>query len=726
MDSYIRKTLSKMLTLFLAIGMGFSTFSCTDPETTDSTKFKLFYPDVTNIGPSMGAEIPQPTYIGAKPSDFEITEVTFKGAAVEKTSFEIDAKSGRIQIMNTNEMAVGTYKLSIACRTNGKFRVFKDLIAVNMMKAIPEGITVLPEILTVDYKDLIDADSKEELPTAKITTEKDHISISKYMIENVYLNDKRIEKFDFLRVSKDGVVYMERVSEDAVAPGKYTVDFKLATAIVGEESQDGIFERALTINVTSKPLRLVYEPNELRVEKKSKGSSVAPALAGSPEGLVYAIKSVEPANAAITIDAETGVLSIEASDALEVGSEFVVSVSATNEFGSADFDTAFKFSIVSFINPVTKLVYAEIGDIIQSTAFECKVAEVDGDELTYSFVGLDEKLAGLQIDQNTGRIYAEKGNQIAPGTYTVTVSAQNNKSSLEAKVSLVVKANPYFFTAVNWGNNIGLSPLTDHASQFRVKSEEEFTNLTFQVQSSDVAEGTAVEYTLTNQKSKGLKVEIDAATGQVSVQEGWTAGKVLMFVVKATAGKGTAGETVVKTPVFIHCSAAIDDVVIEYTPFVFKVNPRSGGYSVAPVLTGLKETDQFIMEYRRAFDYYNINGPESHIDGQPGAKDKTSFLSILWQQFFESVGIATPNYGARRPMVYTENEANLGSALIYVDRSNDHKVKVNPNKWSSEDGFANGVMIAQMTFDLNGDDKVMPGTKTKQVFPIAVWFNPNF
>lgn len=84
-----------------------------------------------------------------------------------------------------------------------------------------------------------------------------------------------------------------------------------------------------------------------------------------------------------------------------------------------------------------------------------------------------------------------------------------------------------------------------------------------------------------------------------------------MILVKATTGKGTAGEITIKTPVFIHCSGAVAGVTVNYTPFVFQVNPRTGGSSVAPTITGT-DLSTFIADYRRTFNYYNINGPAEH------------------------------------------------------------------------------------------------------------------
>ncbi len=723
MNSFTRKTHWKLLGILVLLGFGLSNGSCTDPKTTDSTKFALFYPDVINIGPSMGAEIPQPTYIGGQPSKFEITDVKFEGSSIASDSFTIDENTGRIQVTNTHNFAVGVYKLSLSCYSNNKYYELRDVLSIHMMKAIPAGIEVEPSTIQVDYKELITA-TQEVLPTAKVVTDGDHIAISKYKIASVYHNEQLIDKHDFVNISADGVISLSKVSAEAVQPGVYTVSLKLVTAVVGEDSEEGIFEKALTIDVTSKPLSLTYTPNEFRVEQGSKATSAAPAIAGSTTDLVYALKSVEPANEQISINPATGELTLNALASLAIGSEYQVSVTATNKFGAVDFDQVLKFTIVDFIQPITKFTYADVTGVIAGSAFENSVKEMDGDEVTYAFVELDPKLADLRIDQNTGLVSANKGHKIPTGTHTVRVKAQNTKGELEHTFKLQVVKNPYFFSYVHWGNNLDLANELQEASQYRVKSEEEYQALVLQVKATDIPEGVEVKYTV-DKLSKGLHLDLDAKTGEIALKGNWTENKVLMAVITAVTGKDTPGETVVKTPVFIHCSGISGGVSVEYTPFVFKVNPREGGYSAAPVITGLADPALFIMEYRRAFDYYNINGPASHIDGQPNAKNEQSFMSFMWRRFFESIGAATVNYGARRPMTYSENVANLGAPIAYVDPSNAHKIKINPNKWTDENGYANGVLIGQMTFVTNGTDKDVAGSKN-QIFPLAVWFNPSF
>ncbi len=79
-----------------------------------------------------------------------------------------------------------------------------------------------------------------------------------------------------------------------------------------------------------------------------------------------------------------------------------------------------------------------------------------------------------------------------------------------------------------------------------------------------------------------------------------------MVMVTATAGEGKTAVSV-KQPVFFHFSMISDsNVQLEYTPFVFQVNPARGGESIAPSLGAGIDKSTFRLDYRRDFFYYNI------------------------------------------------------------------------------------------------------------------------
>lgn len=727
MKSNLQNLTSRFLAILMTIGLCISGVSCTDPETTDSTKFAIFYAGVTDIGPSMNFNMSGPTYIGGTPSDFAITRVTLNGEAYDTNCFQIESNTGAISISDTKDLAVGLYALSISCRANGSVYEFKDIVSINMMRAIPEGIYVEPNKIKVDFGDIIDSESTAELPTAQVTTNGEHISIQKYIITNVYKDGILTEEENnFFIISNTGEISIVK-GESNIQPGKYTLDLKLTTAIVDEEAEEGIFTNAIEIDVTSKPLSLIYTPNPVKIEENAENISAAPTFVGSTDGLTYAIKSIEPENSSISIDPTTGVITVAANNNLAVGTTCNISITATNQYGTKDFDNIYTMNIVEFIDPITKFTYNNTEELIQAAAFEHTVNEMDGAEVTYSFVELDNKLSDLRIDPVTGTISAKKGNSIPVGQYTVTVLAKNTKSEKQASFTLTIKKNPYYFTYVHWGNNLNLTPVMNYASQFRATKKAELTSLVIPVAETDIPEGTEVEWEIDTENSTlaATNLEFDA-NGTIHVKGGWNSNnKVWFVVVKATTGKGTPGEITVKTPVFFHFANAKNGVTVNYTPFVFQVNPRTGGTSAAPTVTGADNMSNFLLDYRRTFDYYNINGPAEHKKGQPSVKD--SFMYSVWEAYYTAIGATTVNTGAKDPMSYYSNTSRLATPLGYVDATKDLAITINPNKWQNDYGYANGVMVGQMTFVTDGNPEMLShSSNTNQIFPIAIWFDTKF
>lgn len=720
MRSKLQNITSRLLAIFMVIGLCATSSSCTDPETTDSTKFAIFYAGITDIGPSMNFNLSAPTYIGSAPSDFAITRVTLNGEVYETNSFTIDANTGSIALTNTSTLSVGLYTLSVSCYSNGNYHEFKDIVTVNMMKPVPDGISVEPNKISIEYADIVNTESTIELPSAQVTTEGDHISIQKYIIANVRRDGVLVDKNDFFTISNTGKISVVK-GESNIQPGKYVLDLKLTTAIVDEAAEEGIYENAIEINITSKPLALTYTPNSVKVEENAQNISIAPTLVGSSDGLIYSIKSTTPSSSFVTIDPTTGVITLAANNELEIDATCEVSVTVKNQYGSADFEKVYTMTIVEFINPITKFEYSDTEEFIQAAAFEHSVKTIDGDEVNFSFVNLDSKLSDLNIDATTGKISAKKGNNIPVGQHNITVLAKNNKSELQATFKLNVKKNPYYFTYIHWGNNLSLTPARNYASQHRVTSSNDLLSLSIPVAETDIAKDVEVEWSIDNANSSVSGGVIDK-DGTITFTAGWTNAKVLMILVKATTGKGTPGEVTIKTPVFIHCASAVNGVTVNYTPFVLQANPRTGGSSVAPTVIGAN-LSTFIADYRRTFNYYNINGPAEHKNGQPGGGNDT-FMYSMWKSYYDAIGIASVNTGQKWPLSYYENTSRLAAPLAYVDATNNCAIKVNPNKWQNEYGYANGVMIGQITFVTDGN--VGNVSNGSQIFPLAIWFDTKF
>ena len=107
--------------MFVFTAVTFS--SCEDTETVDKSGFALHYTSLTDIGPSMTGVIASPSYKGSAPYDFAITGITFgdENEAYTGDCFTIDAAVGSIEVRNTENMADGTYRISVSSMTAGSF-----------------------------------------------------------------------------------------------------------------------------------------------------------------------------------------------------------------------------------------------------------------------------------------------------------------------------------------------------------------------------------------------------------------------------------------------------------------------------------------------------------------------------------------------------------------------------------------------------------------------------
>lgn len=718
------------------VALGFS--SCDDDDTTDSRGFALYYSSLTDVSPTMNGVIARPTFKGSAPSNFSITSVAFGEMNESYTgdSFQIDAETGEITILNTDNLHIGEYKISISCMSAGKMFYFQDAVVVNFMKAVPEGITVEPNEVRVDY-DVVTGDSKDELPTAQVTTDGNHITITGYQIASIKKGDQLVENFPnpFFTISKDGEISI--VKNKDFTTGKYVLSLKLNTAAAGKDSELGLFPDAVSVNVVSKPRMLTYSPDEDLLEEESEGFATEykgekPAYEGSLEGLNFSIASVEPASGKdkFTINEATGEISVLSGHNFKNGDSYQVSVLVKNEFCTEGvlFSNAFKLKVVEFIAPIQNFNYAET-TVKQALKFNIAKdpAFKGGGNLKFSFSESDQKKFKdiLTLNEETGEISAPKYNSLVVGTYPIHVIATNNKGSETAVFTLNVIENENFFTYVSYGNNIhnDESVGSVYDNQYRFHKKSEMNNKVLEPK-TDIKSSAGMKWKL-DIKNLMSGTSINKETGAITLTEsGWKDNQIGYAFVTATKGEGE--EQISRTfPVFIHCSVAKEGVTVEYTPFVLHVNPQFGGRSVVPTIN---KKEGFLMDYRRSFSYQNINGiREDGSKLESGAINNNQFLKNLWT----NVG-KTSNFGAKLPVSYYDhtgkvrksNELLANETLAYVDNdptANQFSVVVNPMAWYDK-GWADGVFMGQMTFVTN-NEPVKLGGSGNQIFPLAIWFD---
>ena len=735
-----RKAIAALVALTAII---VSVSSC-KAELTDTGAFALHYPGITDIGPSTNMDI-TPTWHGGTPESFEIFSVKREGEAVTAECFSIDPTTGVFSIRKSDNLPVGKYRIGIACKVGGERHEFAEAITVNMMPAIPEGIKVSPDKITILLSQVTNTGSDEELPTAQITTEGEHISIRNYLISGVRRDGKALKDWDGLfSVDKSGKFSI--LKNNKFNAGVYVIDFKLTTMVFGADSEEGLFSDALTVEVASAPISLVYNPSTAKVEAGESYTSPVPEFIGSVTGLEFSIKKVIPESDKFSIDKTSGVITLAKGHEYAIGDEIVLSVSAKNNYGERDFDQVLRIGIVEYIAPITLLAYNDT-TVWEGTKVNLKPKQRDGDEVTYSFEELPDALKELTINELNGTISVPKKNKIAQGEYSFKVKAQNPKGSLSATVKWNTTENPYAFTFVRWGNNLGLNPIQDYADQFRVSTTGPTT---IPVIESDIKEGVEALYEIkggskTKGESKINYVSIDPKTGKLTTDPSVLGGKIAQmrahFVfVNIKTGVGTSGETVMKIPVFFDFNAPRTEggYSIQYNPFAVRCNPKNGTTSVPPtilknnIVVRGEELKNITMDFRRDFNYWNINGHEKHLNGAAAKGDNTKFLSRVWAAYCQACGfVYDSEAGSRKAVSYYENyekntngKGDLNKAAAYI-RGEDLALHINPEKFMDEYGYANGIFTGQVTLGLDGKDP-QKANDPYRLFPLFVWFDTNF
>ena len=742
---------SGFLAILMLVLMAVSTTSCKDTETVDTSGFQLHYTSMTDIAPSMsGYVIANPSYKGLPPSDFAITRITFgeEGEAYTGDSFQIDASSGSIEILNTDNLSVGVYQISVSCVSGGTTYSFPDIVEVNFLKPVPDGIVVEPNLLTADYNDILDANSEAEMPTAQVTTDNsaEHITITGYAISNVRRGDVIYDNTanPLFAISETGEISIvkghDEATETNLVPGVYTIDLKLNTRAADANSELGIYTDALQVNVISAPRGLSYadgyvEAGDGTSEHPMRGfTSEAPVLRGSAEGANYAIVAVkrngvedESAMAKFSIDAATGIITIGDDHGFVIDDVYTVDVSVTNAYSAEGEvyvgEDALTITVVDWVSAPISLSYGNVSAqrLIEFTASP----EYEGGTtaLVYSFDNLDESLVDyLSIDSETGVISAAQMHEITPGDYTVVVKASNFVGEITGTMNLHVDEHPCYFTYIRYGNNLGLDETTE-ASQFRFHSLSEIQSMGTIAPKTDFnPDGGATLTWSSEAKFQSAGISIDRNTGVLTLgtTEANFAREMPIIFVTATATLDDFSYSHV-VPVFFHYAKEVNGITLEYTPFVFRTSPRLGGRSSVPVLGGA-DASNFLIDYRRSPQYWNLNGERS--DGTPhesGAIADNQFLTNLWTTYGAGTGSKDPMGFFRGTDI---DHSNLSRKLGYVDNtsgsSNKYSVVVNPNLWN-DDGWADGVFMMTMTFTVDGNiNNVNGGTEIR---PIAIWLD---
>lgn len=783
-DKFYSKTIGCIIAM-LAVVLGVS--SCKDDITTDDGSFALYYTSMTDIAPSMTGVIASPTYKGATPYDFKITGVIYsnkneKGEEVSETyngdCFTINAENGEISINSTRDMNIGKYFISVSCYASGSMYTFNNAVEVNFLKAVPDGIIVEPDFIEVRLADVNDKYGETVFPTAKVTTQNtaEHITIAGYKLSNVVrlesdgsetvINNNSLGLFS---VSDQGIISINKTTEETgydsqiVKPGLYRIDLKLTTMAsptLGEE--EGLFIDAIRINLSGAPTAISYEEGaiETGVEgnpEKPRGAFISskPFIEGSSINAVYEITEIKKSTGGVladasdeekkffSIDSSTGVISVPNTHTFVKDQVYKVSVKVSNSEGNCISDNALTLNVVEWVNPLVDFTY-EQGNMKQGMSFESVAANYGTDSyVKYSFKSLPGGYEDFfSINEATGVVKIEKYNTL-PRTeqgkpFVVEVQAKNFKNVVTGTLEINVNENPNYFSYISYGNNLvdDQTPGSIYDNQYRFNTMEEVNamNLTPKI---DVKDGKTITWKVVGKHQSQFIHWDNNANIAASMQkaEDWDNVEVTLTVllVSATVGEGEDAFTRTVPLCFNYVKPQGDGTAVLYTPFVFHVNPKKGGRSVVPEIVN---PGKFVMDYRRSFNYYNINGVDSKgnplKEGSPAGNGKPKvecFLTDLWQSVANST-----NFGAKLPMSYWEdsNKATLKdpltlseNTLAYVDNaSGENQFSVVVNKNFYHDGWGDGIVTGQMTFVTDGNVKTV--SNGKRTFPIAIWLDKTY
>lgn len=766
-------TIARLLNIYLVAALTLVYSSCSETELVDSTGFILQYYGVTDIGPSMTYTLEAPTYKGSTPYDFTITGVTLNEEAFENADyFVIDAETGAITIQNTESIPTGLYNISVGCYSNGKFYNFKDAVQVNMLLAVPDGVTVEPAEVLVNQ----DEENWAEA-SAQVTTEQDkHVSITGYSI----VQDESKPYLAYFNIDGKGKITINPETKDKLIAGEsYVLSLKLTTG-AGEH----MYTDAVTFKVVSKPRNLFYISQEALpdlFEVRVEGKSVVPTIEGAKDGLKFTIKSVTPETNAFTIDEATGQIMLPEGHSLEEDeTPYVFTITASNNYGSTDFESIYSAKIVAFIEPIqpNTFHYTEVNNLYQLGG------QIDSYEPDQGFVGgaptfsfdesnYEDNELKTHIDQEIITINSANGAISIANTHTlsaktheikVRVTNKKNEEGTVATLSVTVVKNPNDFTKVSWGTNIehDIVVTTKGGEAIKVTSEQEssprYMNQYRFIHNRDILPTITLQY---------INKETESSTIQYDLAETFPAGKFKDTTVDPNTGTITLGDTplansntsgtdyeggilLIKVtssgngapsvskniPVFISASKAESNKTLIFQPFVIKVNPKTG---VASTIDSWKElhiqstgghnyvtqepvTTNITFDYTGNYKYYNFDNNQKHASGTLGDTDPSKFLYQVWH----NCGFTKDSEkGNITPLTYYLT----GNKAAYIN--SNCELTIFSDKWKGVDGkYPYGAIVGQMKYNTDtskGYEDIHSSSSTsKAMYSLIIWFDENF
>ena len=133
--------MKRLLILFAAAAF---LSGCARASFVDDRDFDMYYMGISGIHPGETATS-APSYIGARPSEFEIYTISLNGNIYynpkidgklnENSSFFVDPSTGNFKLQNSSSLRTGRYAVGIKCRAAGKTYSYPEAVTIIMEKS---------------------------------------------------------------------------------------------------------------------------------------------------------------------------------------------------------------------------------------------------------------------------------------------------------------------------------------------------------------------------------------------------------------------------------------------------------------------------------------------------------------------------------------------------------------------------------------------------------------
>ncbi|MGN0189520.1 MAG: surface glycan-binding family protein, partial [Candidatus Cryptobacteroides sp.] len=454
----------------------------------------------------------------AKVTGYELRNLRKGGEPVDGIDafFSVNQETGEVSAVKGNGWTVGRYVMDIKVNTESfGTESTEGLVADALTVNVSADPVVVNYLETPTFAPNI---TRTYTPTLTGPVPSD------YAISKVTFSGAEYAGAEFSIDPATGVVTAAGKEDTGVGEYKVSISYKYA-------GQDLYSDDVLTVRfLPGVPEGILVTPAAASVEDKdiAEGSSASLpvfTLAANGESAAvtgYQVKAVRKDGVDFAF---SGLVTVEGNTVrIQHGNwplgdyTFDIKVN-TESFGSTSDKGVFKdlFSLTVFEKPTLTYDAATMKEYAPWSISPVKPMPAG---YSYAFTDPAASYTGfISLDPSTGVLSALKGNKLPKGTHEirVTASAAGQESST-ATVALEVVENPYHFTYFSYGNNLGLTEeQTDGASQYRAKSESEFTSATYEVKYTDLKPGSGVEFKIKTQSQ--TKATISKSDGTLSFEE---------------------------------------------------------------------------------------------------------------------------------------------------------------------------------------------------------------